>query len=239
VATENEGIGRKIHMQSFTDSIETKIMSPMMKLANQRHLSAIRDGLIAVIPLTVVGSLFLLVANLPWPQGYVNFLEARPELVSQLMIPYQMSVGLLSLYASFAISSSLAREYKLDSTSAGVSALFTFLVTLNFSNIESINYVAVQFLSAEGLFTVILTSIFAVEVMKLCEKRNWVIRLPEQVPSNVARSFSSLIPITLSMSTAWILVHIIGLDINNIISSVVPPRIISLKIRIVLIFFGC
>ena len=34
-------------MDKLMQFIETKVMPPMMKLSNQRHLSAVRDGLIA------------------------------------------------------------------------------------------------------------------------------------------------------------------------------------------------
>ncbi len=45
-------------MDKLMQFIETKVMPPMMKLSNQRHLSAVRDGLIATIPITVIGSIF-------------------------------------------------------------------------------------------------------------------------------------------------------------------------------------
>ncbi len=34
----------------------------MAKIANQRHLRAVRDGIIATLPLIIVGSLFLIIA---------------------------------------------------------------------------------------------------------------------------------------------------------------------------------
>ena len=42
-------------MNNAMSFIEERLMPPMVKLANQRHLKAVRDGLIATIPLTVFG----------------------------------------------------------------------------------------------------------------------------------------------------------------------------------------
>ena len=49
-------------------------------------------------------------------------------------------------------------------------------------------------LSTSGMFTSILMSILAVQLYRLCVKKNWVIKMPEAVPEGVARSFTALIP---------------------------------------------
>lgn len=210
-------------MNNVMSVIENRLMPPMIKLANQRHLRAVRDGLIATIPLTVIGSIFLLISSMPWPQSYVSFLIENPELVSQLKIPFRMSVGLLSVYAAFSIGKRLAENYKIDGLSGGIAAFFTFLVTLNFTSFEEGSFLATKYLGGEGMFTAIITSILAVEVMRLCEKYNIGIRLPEEVPQNVSQSFSSLVPIFISVGFVWLVVHFLGFDINSVISSVVTP----------------
>ena len=42
-------------------------MTPMAKASEQRHLVAIRDGIIATLPLIIVGSFFTLFASPPIP----------------------------------------------------------------------------------------------------------------------------------------------------------------------------
>jgi PTS system cellobiose-specific IIC component len=49
-------------------------------------------------------------------------------------------------------------------------------------------------LSTSGLFTAILMSVLAVQLYRLCVKRQWVIKMPEAVPEGVSRSFTALIP---------------------------------------------
>lgn len=43
------------------------------RIAAQRHLQALRDGIILTMPLIIIGSLFLILANLPIP-GYPEFM---------------------------------------------------------------------------------------------------------------------------------------------------------------------
>ncbi|AFV71788.1 PTS system, cellobiose-specific IIC component [Streptococcus agalactiae] len=40
-----------------------KIITPIMKFVNMRGIIALKDGMLAILPLTVVGSLFLKLAQ--------------------------------------------------------------------------------------------------------------------------------------------------------------------------------
>lgn len=210
-------------MDNFARTIETRLFPIMNRIANQRHLSAVRDGLIATIPITVIGSLFLLIPFIPWPQAYVDFMGNNPDLVAKLMIPFQMSLSLLSIYASFGIGLRLAQSYNFDGLSGGVASLFTFFITMSLSAFDTGSYLSVQYLGGEGVFTAILTAILAVEVMRFCEKHNIGIRLPDSVPANVSASFTTLVPISISVVVVWLLVHFLGFDVNALISSIVTP----------------
>ncbi|SKA09337.1 PTS system, cellobiose-specific IIC component [Pilibacter termitis] len=202
--------------------VEHTLMAPMMKLSNQKHLGAVRDGLIATIPITVIGSLFLLIPYIPIAP-YANFMNEHPDLVAKLILPFQMSMGVLSFYVAFGIGSRLAQGYGLDGLSGGVSALFAFLTTLQFTTIKETSYLATRYLGGEGMFSAILCAILAVEVMRLCKKYNIGIKLPEQVPSNVSSSFEVIVPVFFSMTIVWIVVHLLGFDINKLIADLITP----------------
>lgn len=227
-------------MNKIMDIVENRIMPPMMKISNQRHLSAVRDGLIATIPITVIGSLFLLIPYIPWPQSYVDFMGNNPDLVGKLILSFNMSMGLLSVYATFGIGSRLAQSYGLDGLAGGISALFTFLITLSFSSIDGASYIATRYLGGEGMFSSIITAILAVEVMRLCKKYKIGIKLPEQVPTNVSSSFEVIIPVFFSMTIVWIIVHLIGFDINQLIADLITPllSVSSNSIAAPLIYVG-
>ena len=46
----------------ITEFMDTKLSTPMAKLAEQRHLRAVRDGIIATLPIIIVASMFLVIA---------------------------------------------------------------------------------------------------------------------------------------------------------------------------------
>ena len=210
-------------MQKFLSRIEEPLMQLMNKIAGQRHLRAVRDGFIATIPITVLGAIFLLIPTFPWPESYVNFMGNNPQISGTLRIPFNMTIGLMSIYASFAIGSRLAKSYGLDSLSGGISAILTFLVTLSFTSIDGGSFLRTTYLGGEGVFTAIITAIVAVEVMQFCKKKNITIKLPEMVPENVGSSFESMIPIFISTTLIWGVVHVLGFDMNNLISTIIRP----------------
>ena len=101
-------------LTKFTEIIECYLASPMATIANQRHLRAIRDGIIATLPLIIVGSFFLdhCFSALTAQLGIYQFLsEGMQQLI---LLPYRMTMYIMSLYATFGIGASLAKTYKLD-----------------------------------------------------------------------------------------------------------------------------
>ena len=213
-----------MEMNQFSSALEAKLMPLMNKVSRQRHLNSIRNALIATIPLTVLGAVFILLANLPFPRSYVDFMAANPHIVQALLVPFRMTIGLLSIYVAYGIGLNLAKSYDLDGHAGALSALVTFFVTLNFSTAPELGSVLrTQFLGGQGLFTAILCAILAVEVMRFCVQKNIVIKMPSQVPPNVGNSFSALIPITISVTIVWLIVHVFGIDINHLIATIITP----------------
>lgn len=210
-------------MEKFMILVEQKLMPLMNKVSNQRHLGAIRDSLIATIPLTIVGAMSLLIATFPFPQAYVDFMANNPNISFIFMTMFQMTLGLLSVYVSFGIGYYLAKAYKLDGLTGGVSATLAFVSTIGFTALESGSFLSSAYLGGEGMFSAIITAIIAVEIMHFCNKKNVTIKMPDSVPANIGSSFESLIPIILSTLFIIVVVHGFGFDINELISTIVTP----------------
>lgn len=109
-------------MDKFYTAIENVFMKPMTKLAEQRHLKAIRDGMVSTIPLTIVGSFFLIIAFPPvpaaWKESIGMFIWIQKN-IGDILIPFRITMGLIAIYATYNIGYSLAKGYKLDGVSGG------------------------------------------------------------------------------------------------------------------------
>ena len=132
------------------------------------------------------------------------------------LLAYKCTMGILSLYFAIVIGYEYTKIYveeeglNLNPLNGGLLAVFAYFLTipeLTYSKgmISAVTGKttiggwtvggdSLTRLSTSGMFTAILMSILAVQLYRLCVKKNWVIKMPEAVPEGVARSFTALIP---------------------------------------------
>lgn len=187
-------------MQKFMDSIE-KIMLPIgMKLGENKYLKAINKGFMRILPLTIFGSIFTLVASFPIT-AWTNWLS-EVGLNRWLSLPSKLSIDLISLFSVMAIAYSFTEQEGYDGFAGGLAGLVGFLLVTPLANITTIEEkvitaISMDYLGAKGLFVAMIVGIVAAVLFIQFTKKGFVIKMPEGVPPNVANSFSSLIPIFL------------------------------------------
>ncbi|MER2041581.1 PTS sugar transporter subunit IIC [Desemzia incerta] len=186
-------------MDKFLDSLQEKLGPIALKLNENKYLGAVRDGFMGAMSLLILGSLFLLFANLPIP-GYADLMANTfgNDWAVFFNVPYDVTMNIMTLFVIIGLSRSLAKSNGIDDLGAVLWALIGFLILTPVSSFE-VNSAVSSFLpmnnfSASGLFLGMLSAILAVEIMAFVLKRGWRIKLPESVPSNVAKSFDALIP---------------------------------------------
>jgi len=231
-------------MQNVMDRLEG-ILSPIaLKLNQNRYLSAIKDGFFVAMPFIILGSVFLLLSNLPIP-GYAELMEGilGANWASYFTIPYDMSMNILAIYVLIGAAHSLAGYYEVNKIGGVTAALVGFLLlTPTLENADGEFGVPLLSLSAEGLFLIILTVILAVEIYRWVIQQGWTIKMPESVPANVASSFSSLIPVLFVM-VAFMLIRIgFGLTpyetAQNFIYSILQAPLTALGATLPAYLFG-
>ena len=116
-------------MEKFFNFLDRRVAAPMSMISEQRHIRAIRDGVISAIPFIIAGSLILIIAAPPIPEtsGFAMWAKDHAE---QILIPYRMTFGIMSLYVCFGVGSSLAHSYDLDGLAGGQLGVAAFLLSL-------------------------------------------------------------------------------------------------------------
>lgn len=167
-------------MVSTLDKLAMKLLPLANAIGNQRHLQAIRNGLISIFPLTIVGSFFTILLNLPIP-GYTELVAPYLQILD---VPFRFTVGLMSLYASFTIGSFLGNTYKLDKITSGfLSMLATLLMVVPVNLQEGVDalgdavasgrYIPIAPLGAQGLFGAIVGALISVEIYRFTKEKIW------------------------------------------------------------------
>lgn len=179
-------------MKKFTELLEKYLQPLSGKISSQKDLSAVAAGLARVTPLTILGSLFFLLANFPI-ESYKAFLQ-EINIQSTLMIPYNITFAIISIYTTFFIAYSYAQSEKLDGVSVGVLSMVSFFILTPLTETEGALSYDFTNLGSRGLFVAILVAISVTRLYRFIVRKNWIIRMPDGVPPFVEKSFSSLIP---------------------------------------------
>ena len=204
------------------EAFMNRVFTPIAhKVDNQRHLSAIKAGMVAMTPFTILGSFFAIIPALPNMIGEGNpisqFILNNAEILD---LPVTLSIGLIGLYACMCISFNLGNHYKLYIPGCVTLSTFAFLFLV--SSFTPEGTLEIGNLGAKGLFTGMLTAIGAVELYNLCKKKNLTIRMPEGVPDFVSKSFE-LIPTTIIVGGTFIILRFVSLRVFGEL----PPQILT------------
>src|SRR5690349_16372611 len=101
--------------------LNQRIVPALTAVSDNKYLSAIRAGMVAVVPLTIIGGLFIIISYLPvsgWDKVVAPYLQL-------LQVPVTATFGLLSVFVCFAIGFELGKQLKQE---AMVSAMLATLL---------------------------------------------------------------------------------------------------------------
>ena len=212
-------------MKGFLEFLESKLAPLGEKVGKQRHLKALREGIMMAMPLILIGSLFVLVASFP-VESWTNWLKNHWGLDVLLNTIVNNSFGLIALITVFGVAYRLSESYGTDGPSAGVLALGAFLlVTPSIKSAESVAGIPYNMLGGKGLFAAIVVGMIAAEIYRWFIQKNITIKMPGNVPDIVSKSFSALIPgtvILIFFATVLKVLEVLGLgSLNDVLSVVI------------------
>lgn len=191
-------------IERSTAWFERYFVPPLGALASNVYLQAVRDAfIIFTLPLVLAGSLFLIVANPPIPQ----LSELLDPYKSAILVPFDLSFGLMALFLAFGVAYSLAQYRRTEPVQPGILAMVLFLIaTVPVGDLDKLPLGSLlPYLGGNGLLVAILLGILSTEVMRFFRSSRFAIRLPKTVPSNVKRAFEALVPALLLITAVWIL----------------------------------
>lgn len=205
-------------MEKFIKWMEKHFIPIAARIGAQRHLVAVRDGFIALMPLVMAGSFAVLLNNVflkpdalfpqkvfnlnPDTSGYLKF-------TGKYLVPLMGNIwwgtfAVLALVLVFTIAYQLAKSYEVNPLSAAVVAVAGFLaltpqgVTVTLADGKTTqgtwgNF-GWQYFNFTALLTAIIVTLVITEIFVKLMKRNITIKMPDNVPPAVGHAFAAVIP---------------------------------------------
>lgn len=182
----------------MNEFIYEKVLPPVLKFVNTKAITALRNGMLYTMPFTIVGSIFLLLANFPIKS--VSDWVTNSGLANYFNEAFGASFAIMAIFAVVGIAYSYVKDSGFEGLPAGMIALVVFLMTQTSSVTDGESGVTIgnvinkTWTGGQGMIAAILVGLFVGWAYVWFLKRDIRIKLPEQVPTNVANSFTALIP---------------------------------------------
>lgn len=240
-------------MEKFNEIADRTLVPIANKLGNQRHLAAIRDGMVVAIPLSILGGICLIISTPPFTPdtlgnwgffsdillGWYNWAQTYKAV---LQVPYNMTMAMMGLFVAFAIAHNLAKHYNIDPLNAAIASTAVFLMvsapTTNAVDVSAIaegmsagditalaaSFVPVTYLDAKGIFTAIIVSIGCVEIYRFMMQKNIRIKLPDGVPPAIASSFDAILPLFVCV----IIFYALSLLVQHLSGQLFPAMLMTI-----------
>ncbi|MCR6095096.1 PTS sugar transporter subunit IIC [Salipaludibacillus agaradhaerens] len=162
------------------------------KIGAQRHLVAVRDGFVAIMPLIIIGSFAILFNNFP-VDTFQNFMANLfgNEWTALGGNIWDGSFAILTVLVVASISFNLAKSYGVDGLSASLIAISAYIILTPTTDDWGLSY---AWTGAQGLFVGVVSALVVTEIFRLLYQSKLTIKMPEGVPEGVVKSFRALIP---------------------------------------------
>lgn len=191
---------------TLMEKLESRLMPIAQLISKNKYLLSVRDGFLISMPLLVVGSFFMLIANFPiqaWIDLLRNTYISGESISSIFSVVTNATFSLMAVFVVMGIGYNYAKYEDTNKIFGAAVALMSWFMlmplTTSFTpegskEVYEVASVPLNWVGSKGIFVGILCAIFAVKIYKFIEKKGWVIRMPKGVPPTVGQSFAALLP---------------------------------------------
>lgn len=171
-------------------------MTPIInKISTNKFLQGLSGGMMATLPITVVGSFALLLAVVP--MGPITTFITNSGLKEVFLAVNTFTMGLLGVYMAILIAKNLTQQYLPNDdgiTAAVISFLGFMIVTPLGTTKDQVSAIPTTWLGSQGAFSAIVVATLTVVIYKYCKEHNLTIKMPDGVPPMTATVFAGIIP---------------------------------------------
>lgn len=179
-------------MSGFIIMLEKYITPIAEKIEGQRHISSIKNGMISLMAILMVGSISLIVMGLGnfFPDGS-SIKNLFDNYNAVLGLPFMFTYGLLSIYAAVTISYAHSQKMEVPILHSILGAVLATAIL----NVKAVDGTFdFSFMDSRGLFIAIFASLVSVEIMSFLIKKKVTIRI-KGLPDMIGKTFEAIIPL--------------------------------------------
>lgn len=196
-------------MNSFMEKLENGLNKYLMPLAEKinrnKVMTAIKEGMMSSLPVTLIASVALILSNFPFLSDFAPSVDAILKKIFSPISP--ITLGLLAIYVIIGTARSYSKQKNIDPLYGIMCALASFLLVTPFAAVTDVivngetikgaivnGLIPTNVLGASGVFPALLVTFISISVLAYLHHKDFTIKMPDSVPENVAKPFLSIIP---------------------------------------------
>lgn len=210
--------------------LNEKLIPKVMAFINTKAIQALKDGMVYSMPLLIVGSIFLILANFPI-QAVADALAAS-GITDILNQAYGATFNISAMIAVIGISYNYVKSEGQEPLSGAIVALSVFLLLMP-SSIETESGEVIggiinkTWTAGQGMIGAIIIGLVVGFVYAWFLKKNIRIKMPAGVPGGVSNAFSALIPAGAIVTGATLLHGIFSMGFHTTVMEAIYNTIQS------------
>lgn len=204
-------------MNKLITWLETSFQPKMNKVNHNVWVVTLKDSIMQTLPFILLGSVFCIL-TIP---GDVFKIEGWPN----FWTPFGWTMGMVSLFVSFLIPFNLMEKKRLRKQRiiAALAGVVTFLIIITPQIVKDGNIgVRHDAMGAGGMFIAIVAGVFVGIVLSAFGKFSFF-KEESVIPDFVRAWFDSMLPLGVVITSVWVVVDIMQVDVYNIVLSVFQP----------------
>lgn len=221
------------------------------RIGSQKHLVAIRDAFIGIMPVTMAGSIAVLlnVFFRDLPNTYLGADNAITTFLTPIIgingNVWWASIAVLSLVFAFSLGYNLSKAYDINPLAGGLISFSALISTIPQSatfdatiggvteSVSGWGYLPYAYTQVTGIFTALIVGLIATMIYVLLMKKNITIKLPDSVPPAVSRAFTTIIPGVIAIYVAALASYLVstyaGSSINDLVLKYIQTPLLGLS----------
>lgn len=201
-------------MNKFTMLFKDRIAPVMGRISRSTWISVLKDSILQTLPFILVSSLITFLSLFSniwkwWPDfsGIGNF-----------------TFGIVSIFVAFLIPFNMMEKKKLTKQRiiSGLSAIGLFLLLTHPTLLNGNITFKFSFLGAGGMFVAIICGVFTALIMGFFGKFSFFSE-NTTIPDFIIAWFDSMLPIGIVITTGWLLVDILKVNVYQLIIQLFSP----------------
>ena len=170
-------------MSKAIEILEEKLVPVAAWVAKNKYVNGIRRAFIMMMPLLMIGSIFLMITAFPLPayqRGMASLLGENWKDIFD--IPVSATFNLIALFVSFLVAQQLAKQFELDSIAVGLLSLASSRFYSTWKTSQFGQVITFTWLGSKGMFVAMVIGVVTVKIFHFFVKRDILVKMPDGVP---------------------------------------------------------